>query len=351
MIRRTLSVLIAMTAAVTMLYADFSYQQTTTITGGMMASMMKVVGVFSKSAREPVRVTVALKGDKMAHRSANDSTVIDLNAQTITHIDFQKKTYSVMTFDEMKQALDQMAKRMETQKETQKEKQKETQKEKEGGPQTEFKVSVNSTGNTRQIAGYEAKEAILKMEMQATDEKSGQQGSMTITSDMWLVPGVAGYDQIRDFYRRMAEKIDWTPAGNMFMSQPGVAKGMAGLSKEMAKLDGVPVLQIMTMGLAGQPGADASGGQASAPQQQQAERPSLAGALGGLGGRFGLGKKKSEPKQDAPPAQAENSGAPGSLLETKTEMTDFSTNPVDDSQFAVPAGFKKVDSDLTKAGR
>jgi hypothetical protein len=337
MIRKTISALIAMAAAATMLYADFSYQQTTTITGGMMASMMSVVGVFSKSAREPVRVTVALKGDKMANRGANDSTVIDLNAQTITHIDFQKKTYSVVTFDEMKQALDQMSKKME--------------KQKESGPQAEFKVSVDSTGNTKQIAGHEAKEAILKMEMQTTDAKSGQQGSMTITSDMWLAADVAGYAQVRDFYRRMAEKIDWSPSGNMFMSQPSVAKGMAGLTKEMAKLEGVPVLQTMTMGGAGQPGAEPSGGQASAPQQQQAQPPSLGGALSGLGGRFGLGKKKSEPKQDEPPAQAGNAGTPGSLLETRTEMSDFSTNPVDDSQFAVPAGFKKVESDLTKAAR
>jgi hypothetical protein len=73
-------------------------------------------------------------------------------------------------------------------------------------------------------------------------------------------------------------------------------------------------------------------------------------------GRFGLGKK-SQPAQDSPPpaqagnapAQAGNSGAPGSLIETRTEMSDFSTNAVDDSQFAVPAGFKKVDADLTKA--
>jgi hypothetical protein len=237
MIRRTLSVLIAAVAAGTMLYADFSYQQTTTITGGMMAGMMNMVGLFSKSAKEPVVVTVALKGDKMAHRGKNESTVIDLNAQTITHIDFQRKTYSVMTFDEMKQALEQMSKKME--------------KQKEGSPQPDFKVSLDATGNTKQIAGYDAKEAVLKMEMQATDAKSGQQGSMAITTDMWLATGVAGYDQVRDFYRRMAEKIDWSPNSNMFMSQPQMAKGMAGASKEMAKLEGVPVLQLMTMGRSG----------------------------------------------------------------------------------------------------
>jgi hypothetical protein len=38
-------------------------------------------------------------------------------------------------------------------------------------------------------------------------------------------------------------------------------------------------------------------------------------------------------------------------METKTEETDFSTNSVDDSLFAIPAGFKKVESDLSKAAR
>jgi len=31
-----------------------------------------------------------------------------------------------------------------------------------------------------------------------------------------------------------------------------------------------------------------------------------------------------------------------------TELSSFSSNPVDASLFAVPAGFKKVDSDLKK---
>ena len=40
---------IVMLAAAT-LPADFSYQETSTITGGMIASMIRVAGVFSKAA-------------------------------------------------------------------------------------------------------------------------------------------------------------------------------------------------------------------------------------------------------------------------------------------------------------
>jgi len=36
-----------------MLLADFSYEQTSTVTGGMLASVIKMAGAFPKPAREP----------------------------------------------------------------------------------------------------------------------------------------------------------------------------------------------------------------------------------------------------------------------------------------------------------
>src|SRR2546423_12769042 len=88
------------------LLADFSYEESTKITGGMMAGMMKFAGAFSKQAREPIQSNVAIKGNRMAHWSKDRATVIDLDSETITEINFPKKTYSVMTFAEMKQAME-----------------------------------------------------------------------------------------------------------------------------------------------------------------------------------------------------------------------------------------------------
>ena len=131
-----------MTLAGSTLLADFTYQETSTITGGVMMSMMKVVGVFSKQAREPIKSTVSVKGDKMVHRSANNASVIDLASGTITTIDFQKKQYTVMTFEEMKQLMEQMAQKM--------------QKNDKG--EMKFKVSAKATDKTKQVAGFEAKD-------------------------------------------------------------------------------------------------------------------------------------------------------------------------------------------------
>ena len=338
MIRRVVTMAGIMAVAALQLPADFTYRETTTITGGAMLSMMKVVGVFSKQAREPVQSTVTVKGDRMLNRSQQRATVIDLAAQTVTTIDMQKKTYTVMTFEEYRQMMEQMSEKMK--------------KSQDQGGKMEFKVSAKDTGNTKEVAGYQTKELVLRMEMQSTDQKSGQQGSMVISSDIWLAPSVAGYQEVRAFYTRMGEKLAFNPGGGMFTSSPEASKNMGELYKEIGKLDGIPVLQTISMGGAGQPGAE--GGQQPQQQQQQqqqpAARPSLGGALGGaLGGRFGLGKKKQQQDDQASagqPSQQQQQGGgnPGSLMEATTEMSGFSSGPVDDSMFAIPAGFKKVEN-------
>ena len=50
-------------------FADYTYQETTQITGGSVMSMMKMAGAFSSQARkagEPVVSTVYIKDNRMA---------------------------------------------------------------------------------------------------------------------------------------------------------------------------------------------------------------------------------------------------------------------------------------------
>src|SRR6185369_13759403 len=86
MSRRIVAFAGIMTLAASTAFADFTYQETTKITGGALISAMKVAGVFSKQARqmgEPMQSTVAVKGDRMVHRSKIHASVIDLASQTI----------------------------------------------------------------------------------------------------------------------------------------------------------------------------------------------------------------------------------------------------------------------------
>src|SRR3954468_11920442 len=97
---------------VTAARADFSYEQTTKVTGGAMAGVLRMAGAFSKQVREPMQSTVMLKGDRLATISRDHIHVIDLNKETMTDIDLAKKTYSTITFAQMAEAMKRMAEKM-----------------------------------------------------------------------------------------------------------------------------------------------------------------------------------------------------------------------------------------------
>lgn len=322
------------------LLADFSYQQTSRITGGMMAGAMKVAAVFSRQAREPIRTSYFLKGNRLATVSQHDAQIVDLDKETITHVDFDKKTYSVITFAEMAELLKQMESRLETEK----------------GEQTDvsMKVSVEPTSQTKSISGMDARLVRLRVEMEGTDRKTGKREVfMTMTSEQWIA-AVPGYEQVKDFYRRLAQKVAWAPSPGFLAGQRAEqARAMAELRKQAAALDGLAVYEVTRMHLAGAQGAGA------APQQPEArpaeEQPSVGGALGRLGGlgRLGrLGRKKETPQQ--PPAEqpaAASQPGEGLLMELTGEASGFSTAPVDSSRFEVPAGFRQVENELNRMRR
>jgi hypothetical protein len=344
-------------------FADFQYTETTKITGGSVVQMMKFAGALSKQARqgmEPVTSTVVLKGNRMAHINKDSTEIIDLDKETITHIDHVKKQYTVMTFQQMKEQMEK----------AQSEAAKQRHEKDEQAPEMTFKVNVKNTGATRQVTGLNASESILQLSAEAKDQKSGQTGVIAMTNDMWMVPEIPGYAEVRAFHQRMAVKMGMVFSGmsqNLFAMQKGSAQGMAELYKEMSKLKGVPVLQIMRMGTTtnGQPLPAAS--EAPLPEQNGPAMPSAGevaeqgaqdaaastlssklGKLGGLGGFGGFGHKKKQQTEEQKPAEQKPAAeaTPTSLvfMETNTETNSFSSASVDSSKFAIPAGYQLVEN-------
>lgn len=375
MFRNFLSTTALLVLAAGFLRADFSYEQTSKITGGMMAGMMKFAGAFSKQAREPMQMTISVKGDKLAMSSARNINIIDLSAETMTDIDLEKKTYSVITFADFTRAMQKMSEKMG-----------------QSDANVNFKADVKQTGATKTINGFQTKETILTLEMEGQDKKSGNKGSMKVVTDMWLAPNLPGYEEVRNFYARMGQKLAFAPGmggmGGMMGRQAGMMKGMSEMYKETSKIEGVPVLQVVRMagaadGMSEADMAKAQQGMAEAQraQEQQPPPPSagevagsaatgaalgrmgkVGGLAGGLGGFGGFGRKKKqqeEPQQQqqqaaqTPPPQTPASPAgatpPGTLMELTTELTAFSSAPVDAAKLSVPAGFKQVDHEMQKA--
>lgn len=329
-----------------LLHGDFSFDQTSKVTGGAMAGMMKLAGAFSKQAREPIASTVLVKGNRMANVSRDHVNIIDLDAGTITDLDMKNKTYSSITFEQMKQAMQRMAAR--------------SGKPQDGGAQLNFTAAVKETGQTRTINGVNTQQKVLTLSASGTDQKTGNSGSMDMQMEMWLAPDVPGYGEVRDFYQRMAQKVDWTPAANMLgamMAQN--SQGLSELMKEMSKLEGVPMLQVTRIGATatGVPESETAS-QPPPPDVKEAAADSVlsrAGRLGGLAGGFGgFGRKKKQKEEPAPEPQAapaapqQTQTATASLFEITTELGNFSSAPVDASRLSVPAGFRQVEHPMEK---
>jgi len=362
-----ISLIFVLTLAVSpLLLADYTYQETTQITGGSILHMMKMVGHFSSEARkmgEPVVSTVYLKGNRMATVNADSIEIIDLDKETITHVDVQKKTYTVMTFDEIKQ---QMEKASQEMRKKQAEQPAAAQQPNPNADDVKmsFDVKVRKTGAEKQVSGLSGKEAILTMTMNATDQKTQQSGAMAITNDMWLVPAVPGYEQVREFHERLARKmatavsslgVDFT---RMLAQNPGATDALKDMGKEMQKIEGVPIQQIMRMGTTvnGQPLPAAS--EAPLPPHNGPAMPSAGdvakqSAASMLASRLpfgGFGKKKKQDDQPPPDQNADqkqNAQQPTSavLMESQTTVTNFSSAPVEDGRLEVPAGFKLVQAE------
>jgi hypothetical protein len=335
-----------------LLRADFTYQETTQMTGGSLMTMMRALGPLTRGAREPIVATHIFKGNRMATVTKDRTNIMDLDKETITNIDHAKKTYSVMTFAEMKQAMEDAAQRAQGRK-----------NEKSEDVKANFKVSAKATGQTKVVQGLSAKEMVIEMELEGANTKTGESGAMTISTDAWYAP-VPGYDEVKAFYQKMAVKMGYMfgsgmqQIAQMGAGQPNMQRGFEEVARELSKIDGVPVESLVKMGgtAAGGPG-DGSAAQPPPQQQQRQDQGSGGGiagaALGRLGGFGGLGRRKNNDQQKAQeqPAAGQQQTSSGTLMEMTMTLTSFSSGSADASKFEIPAGYKQIDSDLRRGGR
>jgi len=315
-------------------FADFQYTETTKITGGAAAGAMKFAGVFSKDARQATQgstSTISFKGNKMRREdSMGQIEIIDLDGRRITQIDTRKKTYSTITFDEMKARMEDARKKAAAE-------QAKRNKEQPSQVKITPKVTITPGTGSKKLLDYTAKEMKVRVDMEMTSDDpkaKGQAANMWVDSDSYIAP-VKGYDEVKHFYQRMAKEMDWVP-GAMIGGNAQIAPAMVEYRKSATALNGMPLFSLVSVGMAGQPGAPQ---QASHEDQKSSGNP----ITGGIGGLFGKKKKKDDAAQDDS-SNSKPSGTPGSLMDTSTEVTSVSTSAVDANLFKVPEGYKQVET-------
>lgn len=269
------------------LRADFSYEVTTQVTGGILYD----------SSVKPVNVTRLIKGNRMAEVSKDHITVVNLEKEFIVHIDLVKKTYSVTPFPEVKQAVE---KTLST-------------------TVPVAKVSVKATGLARKIGVLTSSQTIVTMDTEP------ENGPFTAGIVAWIAT-VPGYDEARNFERKLGEKMGYAFASGMSplaMGRAAALEGFAAAARALTKIDGAPVERTVQI---------AEG--ATVLVLDSAEIvPSHQNAASAALGRLGVGHKKQ-----APPATS----TPGLLIVAAVELSNFSLAPVEPGKLEVPAGFKQV---------
>jgi hypothetical protein len=277
-------------------YADFSYTST----------------AKSGAATPPQSTKHYIKGSRMMMDSANTSTILDFEAQTITSINKSQKTYSVTPFADLG-----------------------------GATKTDInvdaKIDVKETGQRKTINGYSASEMVMTMSIDAP--QAGPSGmKMELEMDMWLSADVPGSQELKAFHEKYKGRF---PYGAMAggRGNAGMQKGMADMQEKMASLGGIPVLQVTRM--KGAAGSAPQMPQMSPAQQQQMEQArAKMEEMAKQGGAQGAAAQQALARMGAMMGAASGSG---SLFETTTETSDFSTGSISGSVFEIPTGYRKTD--------
>jgi len=259
------------------------------------------------------------KGQKMKTDNGDTATILDFDAQTITTVNNKAKTISVRNFSDVVAATKQN--------------------------DMSVKIDIKETGQQKTINGYNAKELIMTMDvaMGGNDSPQMQQmGKMQMEMDMWLSGDVPGVDELRSFYKKNLQRMPFAALGGG--GNPAMQSAMAEMQRKMAEMNGVQVLAVMKMKPAGGAAAPAM------PQMTPAQMAQMQAAMAKLqemqkqGGPQAAAAAQAMARMGGMTNGAPAGGTSNALIEITMESTDFSTAPIPDSVFAIPAGYQKVDA-------
>ncbi len=354
------------------LCAGLKYEQSTQVSGAMVEMMKRMPFVGKKMNMDNSSTFFftpnSMRSDTAMNGKLSHSEIILLNQEQFINIDHEKKVFTVATFAQMRQQWEKAMQQMKDSKKNAPEKPEATMTP---------KISVKDTGETKVINGFNCRHVIMNLSLEIQDQKSGQKGTMDMVSDLWVTKDVQGFDEQREFYQHFAEKMGaMTYAREMMgmmggmMQDPNATQGMAEMKKELAKMEGTPILTItsMMMPAGSMPPESAQSQSRNEPPpdlgkeaKDAAEDSAVNQAtekvgkiFGGLGG-FGRKKKKAEPApekpQVSPPATAPASsgepttaaGSPQPFIKTTTETKNFERSGFPAEFFATPAGYKQVE--------
>lgn len=317
--------LLGLTVGAAPLAADVRSEQKTKIAFG--GGLGRIVSVFGgKAAREGVVQTVAVSGDRKMTVTDRTGQLIDLAEEKIYDIDFKRRRYTVTTFAELRQRLE------EAQAKAREDMEKAEGRDGSAEPQKKMEIDVVSkeTGERKTINGFDARQVVTTITVREEGKTLEEGGGMVLTSDSWLTAGAQELKEIEAFDRRYAEKLAGVVGSAEQLAAamaiyPALKEALGRARVEGAKLEGTPVSTVLTVeGV-------------KSPEQTRAEADADQGGGGGLGGMLArrmMRRKKADDESAG--------GGRTAIMTTTTEVLSVSASVTPDA-VAIPADFKLRD--------
>ena len=187
-------------------FADVTIKQTTTGKGmGMSGKMPGTVHIKGNKMR-----TDSVMGDK------TQSTIFDLDAQKMYVFDSKKKEADVW---DMAAFAAELSKNVDT---------------------SSAKASFAPNGQTREIAGHKAEGYDMDISMNAAMGGNNEMKmSVTVSGPVWIVKNAPGTAEYARFYKAAVEKGWIFSDPRAAKGQPGQAKALAEMYKQVAEAGGI----------------------------------------------------------------------------------------------------------------
>ena len=297
---------------------------------GMLGRMMGMFG--GKAVKEGVVATSAVKGDRMVTLNDTTGRIVDLAEEKVYELDLKKKSYTVVTFAELRQQLKEAQEKAQrdaekaAKEEAGKEKEKATEPDQKA-PEMDVEFDVKETGERKAIAGYDAREVVMTITVHEKGRTIEDRGGLIVASDMWLGPEIPAMRELAEFQLRYWKAIAPEAPGmspeqlaTVVAMYPLVKQAMDRLNREQVNMKGTPLLTVTTF--------DAV---KSADQTAKESQSSSGGGLsGGMSGM--LARKMMKKDKDEKPRVT--------IFTINAETLEIATS-VSAADLEIPAGFKQ----------
>ena len=330
--------------------------------GGSLGTIMSMV----PGAQDESRETVHVQGSLMRTDSDETSTIVNAGEGRFILLQHEPKTFFSYTMEEMMAAMSARMGQVEAD---------EAQMEAEEGaeeaqPSFEVKVSTERTGRTMDVGGYAADQFLMIVEMIPTDhetqETATESGRIVILTEMWMSRDVPGWEALQEAQAEMAEQavgaagMDAFAQGlqQAFASDPRMEQAFRENAEAMKEMEGMAVKTVTSfvsvaagkefdadqvLAMVDQP-LSTGMGEVAAGAAKEGAKEAARGAVRGLT-RGLFGRKKEEPKEEAPPEPAQTI-----IMRTTSLVQDIRTGPLPDDLFQPPADYQETDPPWKGAG-